>query len=753
MKAEMNTDFVDSPDLDDSTLVSRSTSTGRADFLACTLAIVASWAALNIPFLVGKSYIPWDSIYEFFPQVKFVANAIRSGQGPWWNPMMFGGVPVLGDPQGMIFSPHTVIAVLTGSLFNLTIFDCTTLLAELVGAIALARYVRTYAETKMFPILGAIVFIAGGVATSRLEHTPQIVSYALLPVQLLLIRAVCERPTVARGASLTLALVAGALNLNQVLFLSAFALFPFASVHVIESRKPAKAILALGIAGVAAMVAVLPLASAVAEFVKLSNRSAMVLAESSYASFPLFDIASLFLPGLYGINSGKFWTPTDLSQDFLYIGIVPFFILLVSAWRLDRSHWTARLCWGGLVASFVFAMGTHTPVYGFLFDHIPGFSSFRRPADGAYFINFFVALLIGSFCMPRRADISPKTVGRFAIAAGAVALVAVSLVLLYRYAELRGQLYDLFKVAGLCAIRIGVLLAIVFVAYRTSGERIRQYLPLVFVVFTIVDIGLAGRFGPVYAPALKDSPAAEVGANLRTKSYGGEQLQQTIDFLQSSTREPMRRFEALGGDLGSAMPIGLGLSTLQGYSPIRFAAFEKTIRGDNLSVRPKIFTDEAPSYDNEAYRRFGLRYVIIHHYIADNSEKFGKVGTAVNEVRNSLKAGSWAHEVQVPGMYEVWSIDDRLPYASARTDSGSEHACDLIKYQNTSVSVRCHASEPSRLILGDNYAPGWSACVNGNFAETEPYNKLFRSVRIPAGDVAVTFRYQAVPFLRRRTCS
>jgi uncharacterized membrane protein YfhO len=51
-------------------------------------------------------------------------------------------------------------------------------------------------------------------------------------------------------------------------------------------------------------------------------------------------------------------------------------------------------------------------------------------------------------------------------------------------------------------------------------------------------------------------------------------------------------------------------------------------------------------------------------------------------------------------------------------------------------------------VLGDSYAPGWRACVDGVPTKVEPFQGLFRSVAVPQGVSQVDFHYQPVPFLR-----
>ena len=153
----------------------------------------------NAHFLSGRAYIPYDSTDQFFPQTLFVVRSLLRGDAPWWNPLVFSGIPVLGDPQSMIFTPHTLIGLLAGHSFGQMTFDLTTLSCLLVGAGALLVYGRRIGGTPAVGLLGAVLFMLGGVATSRLQHVIQVISYATLPVVLLAVQNLCLRPGVGRA--------------------------------------------------------------------------------------------------------------------------------------------------------------------------------------------------------------------------------------------------------------------------------------------------------------------------------------------------------------------------------------------------------------------------------------------------------------------------------------------------------------------------------------------------------------------------
>ncbi len=726
--------------------------TARGAFTFEALLIVLAWAVVSERFLRGQLVIPWDSTDAFFPQARFVVDAIRGGQAPWWNPFLYGGQPVLGDPQGMIFTPQVLVGLFAGAHFNQYVFDVTSLATVLCGGIGLAWYARAYSDSRTLPILGALVFIAGGVATSRLQHVPQIASYGLLPLQLLALRAVCLRPTVLRTVLLVLVLVAGVLNPNQVTFLSAFALLPFVGLHLIESRGRIVALLALAVAAVVVVLAALPMLSAILEFVAISNRPATDITESYGTSFPLFNIASVFLPGLYGVINplNGTWTPTDLTQDYLYVGIIPAVVLLASLFFPRQASAVTALCWVGLIAAFVFAMGMNTPVYPFLFHHVPGFSAFRRPADGGYFINLFIALLVGSARVPERARLAPwpmPVIVATVLAIGAGGL----LVLVALYAEHRGHGADLLILLRAFAWRLAILVAVVLVLSRMDRRAVWWLVAPLMIGLTVLDLADAGRARSVFGAEARGSEIAQTYSGSLSWSTPHNSLEASITFLQQSGAagdNPAWRIEAIGGGLSTNMPMAFRILTTQGYDPLQLRAYDQAVGAQDLLNEAKQFTTESPSYDSPDYRRLGLRYVLIHRYIAENTVNFGAFGAAVAKIRAGFMAGDWARLLPAPGLYEIWQLRNAMARANVVAADGTEQPCDVVSYGTVSVSVRCHAAAPGRLVLGDSYAPGWRACIDGSPVPVEPFQGIFRSVTVPQGDSRTDFHYQAVPFLR-----
>jgi hypothetical protein len=724
-------------------------------------ALLLIWIWGCWPFLAGTRFIPGDSLGAFFPQTSFVVQALTHGRAPWWNPYEYGGLPVLADPQNMLFTPQTLIGLIARSSFNLHVFDLTTLACPLLGTIALSRYTAPYADTRALPLLGGIVFMLGGVATSRLQHVPQIVSYSLIPIQLLVVRALCRKPTAWLGLLSFLTLLASLLNLNQVMFLSAFMILPLVSYHLFFSPRRIRAASYLAVAGVLALVFALPELMAVTEYLPFSNRAEIPLGISGLYSFPLFNLASLIIPGLFGVTAqlGSQWPPTDISQDYLYIGILPCAIVILAICRLPKTQMPAAMLVPMAILWFAFAMGVNTPFYPFLFLHVPGFNAFRRPADGAFLMNLAVALSIGSFRIHLlRRLLRRARLLQAGLCATVLATILVAGVTLRRYAASLGHAADLQTVVEWAALRGLAMAAAAALPLLPGMRRMRAALLPALVLTATADLLTAGRLGPVLTASYSDNTASAQIATLYGNPHAHlpftAELEQTIAFLHAHGSDDALhpiRVELVGGALGGTVPLVERIAVTQGYNPMLLGAYARDIGDQDLSRMEKRFSSAVPFYDDPLFRLLSVRYILTDKYAS------GPIASVVATIEARLQAGHTAHLLGIVGAYRIWEVSDSLPKATLHT--GTEiralpdgNSCDFGIYANTKLALTCHSTMDATLVLGDNYAPGWTACVNGKAAAVFPFAGLFRAVRIKSGTSVITMRYQAVPFLRSTSC-
>ena len=745
--------------------------------------LVSVWSLACLPWLVGRTFTNGDNVAFFFPNASFVISSLRHGRMPWWNPYLYGGQPVLGDPQNFIVSPHTIIGLLLGNYFNLRVFDVTSLSCLLCGGLALYVYGQAAGRRRLWPLLGAMVFMFGGVAMSRLQHVSELLSYSLLPIVLLAVRAVCDKPSLLRATAFSAICAMTLLNPNQVVFLSAIGLCPFLLLHGARSSRRAKAALLICGAVVVALAVASPVIDAMLEFVQISNRSELPLQASAGFSFALLHLPGFALPGLFGMSSAgqPTWSPTDADLDYLYVGIVPSCLFVWSFIRLPTLHAQAFLSVLMAVFFFIFALGTNGSLYPFLFHHLPGQSGFRRPADGAFLVNFYIALSVAIF---RPSDSlfeanvgsirlrRPGVLGDRGSVVVACALFAIVFIVLFRamtalgsYAHARSHESDLLTVVENGSVRAAIFVTLMIAGWRLHGKNMTRVIPALLFTLTGADLCSAGRFNPVHLLPYADSIVARVYRQARPQPpalpYADsvtQPLLDTIAFLRShrSADDPSgSRIEAIGGGLALTMPETQGLFSTQGYNPIVLKTYADVIGTQALTWEPKAFRPASPNYTSQAYHSLGLRYVLFDRWSMQTGNGPPGVAPRIAALRAALQAEMPAavRPLRTIGAYEIWELLDSYPRAALLQDKGRPRACTIPKYRNTWMTVRCQADRSSTLVIGDNDAPGWSACVNGSAARISLYKGFLRSIQIPAGDDTITLRYQPVPFLRNEACS
>lgn len=714
------------------------------------LIIFVAWITASWHWVFGHSFIPWDSFDAFFPQVAFIRNSVMKGQLPTWNPLLFSGLPILGDPQGLLFTPHTVMALLSGPVFGLMVFDITTLLCMLGGALCLYRYTRMHGSHQVLATLGAIVFMLGGYATSRLQHTPQIISLALLPVLLLAFRVTVQRPAFWPTVALCVSGTFFALNQNQVVFLAPFMLAPLFFLEFCACENPRAALKSLVIAAVFVVAASTPSLSALLEVVDLSTRQAITLEVNRSASLPASTFLSMFIPGLYGVRAGtEYWGPADMTESYLYIGIIPFSIIMYGLLRRQAPSALLLVCWVMALASFLFAMGLNGPLFPIIWENIPGFAMFRRPSDGAYFLLLFcalsTALTFGSGVERERGWIWRL------IGPGIAALLFCMAVLsVYERVTAQGQLNSLMKDIAHFGIRAATVIGVLGVIWLVAPEKQRMAaISLALLIISATDLGSAGRatrFAEKYANTSL-ATLFRVLDGWETKNATGEArtFQEINKLLQ-----PGERIEIIGGS-GQNANMALGIANTQGYNPIVLQRYFSIFRGQHLGMTPKEFTAAAPAYDSPLYKWLGLRYVLIHDYILTNADQFGAFGAKAQSLyKDIMKSGG--KEIPASGSYRIIKIPQPYPRASliprGTPDAIPERHCEVIFEGASHSRYKCLATAPMDLVIGDAYAPGWSACMNGKSVGISPFLGALRTIEIPSGESRIDMRYQPVPFLR-----
>jgi hypothetical protein len=703
-----------------------------------------AWFLLNASVLAGGHVLPWDALDQFYPTVYFNAHALRAGMLPWWNPYIYAGYASVGDPQGMLFSPLLMAWMILPAHPGAWWFGWGVLLHVLMGGAAMLAVMRRHGMSALGALLGAMVYMAGGVAASRLEHVPIVIAYAYAPVVLITLRRLVERPGLLRGIVLGVAIGALVVQLVQltyllVLFTAAYGCFAVTrawSACTNDTRW--RLVGGMVAAAVVALAIGLPQLLFSWASVQLSNRTDLPLAAAEEGSLDLRALWFFFNPNAYGALRDIHAPPIDPIQAFLYIGILPTLALagVVRAWR-EPARRRAILCFAGLaLIAGLYMVGTHGPLYGWLYRWMPGLAHFRRPSDAAYLLNMALAFLVGIGASQLRWGDRREVSGLL----GAAMAWSLVIAALSRSAAPLGVL---------------VIAALALWRLRHPGTRWRT-IAWVFVVL-VADyrvFNFNGTFTDTGNGAARFTAQPAVGY-----LAGG---------LAAEAGHAARRFTTQGmTTLWDNMGEVVGLASTQGYNPLRYALYEKAYQPRESANAPVPLAPYNALPAGRLDDLLGVRYVVAGH----GEGIAASLPPDYVKVAGFAKADVWRNDGAYPRFLNP--TDTRLTATGAWPDvddyAGTNFATTLwltprdaddlerahldVEACHGSVDAELRGDEPSLtrldtrsvqggwLAIGELDHPGWEATLDGQPLPIHRANGMFRAVCVPAGNHALTFRF------------
>jgi len=705
------------------------------------------WLVLNFNVLFGGRVLPWDALDQFYPTVYFNAQSLRAGLAPWWNPYIYSGYPQIGDPQGMMFSPLLMAWMLLPANPGAVWFAWGVLLHVLMGGAAMLGILRRYGGNSLGPLLGATVFMAGGVAASRLEHVPDVIAYAYVPVVILALRHLLASPGWRRGLPLGLAAGAMVTQLVQITYLFVLVIVAHAAIATGRCWQAYSPVQRrhwfVGILVAVVVASILGFPQLVFSWAAMSVSNRMDLPLSAAAAGSLDFRAFLFLldPNAFDGLRNPSKAPLDVVSAFLYIGALP----LLALWGLPRA-WAApalrpALASSGVLAvlAIVYMLGTHTPIYGWLYSWLPGLVHFRRPADAAYLFNFAMAVISGIAASRIRLESWQEPV--VLLAGATLWLVVVCLSMQDRHVA-------------------------IFLAVGTAGAALWQVgrpgtswrTALWFMAVLVADyrsFNLNGTFNETANGAGRFVKSPAVGYLVENLGHEDDALPYRI-----STADTRTTWDNSGSLLG--------ISSTRGYNPLRYALYETWYQPRESSNGPQGPAPYNEPPGNRLDDLLSVRYLVVGHH-ADRPSFHAPAGYSI--AQSTKDVDIWRNEDAYPRLLYpasatllgvdvapdvdeftrtdfsrmLWLTprdDEDFAVASAVRDSCKGTAtATVVTATPTRTDLRVTAASDAWLAMGDLDYPGWKAELDGETVPIHRANGMFRAVCVPAGEHRLALRF------------
>lgn len=340
---------------------------------------------------------PDDGVIFNVPLRVAVAEIVRSGCLPLWNPYIFGGMPLHGAAQGGVLLPLNwfYLAFTTPAATNLMMLSTYALAA--LGAYLYARRAGT---SLAGAVLTSLVWQWSAFLVCQIGHTNVVQTAAMLPWVLWAVDGYGATGRRWRGVILAVTVALQCFAGHQQTFAYSLLLASAYALVLARSSKSVRAGYMRSLAFVAAGV-LLSAIQILPTFELLRNS---VRAEASYDFFTSFSmprrfLLTLFAPYLYGGGDGQLFRAPYTGLPFYgeyaaYVGVATL-MLVALAILLKRDARTTFWAVAALVC-LTLALGRYAPfgLYKLVY-YVPILNLFRVPARHLMEVDFALAVLAG----------------------------------------------------------------------------------------------------------------------------------------------------------------------------------------------------------------------------------------------------------------------------------------------------------------------------------------------------------------------
>jgi hypothetical protein len=628
-----------------------------------------------------------DLWQQTYPAKFFLAESLKNGELPLWNPYVGSGYPEFAKAEiGALYLPNLVFLSLLPFPLAINMLYVTTFLIASISMYILC--IRWKLKPHSAAIAG-IVFAYSTFFLTKFPHLSRIESASLLPLLVLFVDRLLEKPT-AKRASIFAVVMAQQIYAGhfQMMFISGLVLGLYIAFQIWVKRE-FRSLFYVAFAGIlVALLAAIQLLPSI-EFIQSTARGAGFSPQQSLLySFPWKNFATLLDPLIYGSPHnatyplGNFFEGNIFWENSFFISIPGLVLLLIGLVQVRFKKKNLILFFGILLVGGILLMtGKYSPFY--LVHSMKPFSFFRAPSKYIFIVIFSSSVLVA-----------------------------------FGYECIAGLVQKRFRTI----LFVTCISLITFQLYSFHNEYMITDSPKNLLEST------------------QDFPKDD---KFRYVSYGSSLIWNKA--LVEKGWQDMAPFNNLKSALVPNINVFYGRYSFDAY---RILLTRRT--QTSLALSDKLY---ALKDQNEQYAQTFDNFMDMQSVNTLIEVKDSVTYTDRPHAVPRFHFADRTYDVKtVQDMLEVLATDAFSASHSAFVEkrlpviSGQSKVL-LVEQSAQHIEVKVEVPDKSLFVMTDTYYPGWNAYVDSKKAEIFPVNIHQRGVVVPKGAKEIHFRYEPMPFL------
>ncbi len=716
---------------------------------------------------------------QFVPWWAWAWETLIDGHLPLWNPLVGMGAPLIANYQSALFYPpywcYFIFYVIGGIKAMAWAQGLLVTLHIIWAGLGMTKLIRRNGFGQLSQTIGGLAFSLSGYLVARAWFASINASVAWLPWVMLMAFDAVRQPKklniwLKLAIVIAFQLLSGHAQTTWYTLLLAGLWVGFltfkASIHEnfgdgLRAFLHSELKFALAVVAGLALAAVQLLPTFV--YLQQSQRASAVEMEFAltYSLWP-WRLLEIFAPGLFGSPArGDFWGYGNYWEDALYIGLLPALLALMSiigVFFARRGNNTGRKARSIDVdqrsistflviifaVSILLALGKNTPIYPWLYQHVPTFDMFQAPTRISIWAVFSLSLLAAI-----RVDVWHKPEGRGLYwtrlaTAGAFAISLGAGLAFWGMGDVKATFIRAAALAGLWGFGTGVL-SLMAPGIGKDSLRIDVW-RWVVIAWLGADLIVAG-WGLV--PGISadfydftDLQDANVASRIYLSPTEEDELKYA-HFLSFDSFQKGLDWDEMRNALLPNLNMLTGVASTNNFDPM-------------VPGRYQIWMDSLGEVD-EAKRKRLLQLMGVSTIVKlENDESFDirfeslKGGARVRWVPCAISAkdqgDAWVRIFKDQFDPQVEVIIEGLEPTKLQDCSQSTSKFTIISENTNQIVIKLETNTSGWLVVPDVNYPGWIAKVDGQLEPILQANYLFRAVPVEPGTHQVEFIYRPLEF-------